>query len=330
MKILFLIRDTHSSSARLRVEQYLPYIKNAGISARIEDISPGIRRRFILFTSARNFDLVFLQKKLLQKWQLEYLRRFSKKLIFDFDDAIMYKDSNSSIQISYSLERKFKAVIKKADLIITGNEYLKEKALKYNKNVVILNTPVDTDFYYQKDYHIKTNILTLGWIGSKSTLIYLKDLLPVFEKLSARFDNLQLKIVCNDFFDCSTMSIVKKQWNFEEEVLDLHSFDIGLAPLRNDIFTKGKCGYKILQYMACGLPVVCSPVGINSEIVDEGINGFYAVTIEEWVEKLSCLIKHPSLRQEFGQAGRLKAEKIFSLKVNGPKFINILMNRIHG
>jgi glycosyltransferase involved in cell wall biosynthesis len=154
----------------------------------------------------------------------------------------------------------------------------------------------------------------LVWIGSKSTLQYLAQIKPAIEEIGARFDNVILRIICDDFFNLQNMRVEKHQWSKHTEAFDLITSDIGLAPLANDRFTKGKCGYKILQYQAAGLAVVASPVGVNAEYVQDGVTGFHATNPSQWIDKISELIENAELRKKMGQEGNVHVQR-FDLNI---------------
>lgn len=215
-------------------------------------------------------------------------------------------------------------MVRCSDRVIAGNQYLKSQALPYNKNITIIPTAIDTSRYTIKDYCRNKKNVTIGWIGSKSSLPFLKELMPAFDQLAAQDNLLELKIICNDFFDCRKMPVVKKMWALEDENADLQEIDIGLAPLPNHEWTKGKCATKLLQYLAAGIPVVCSPVGVHNEIIQEGVNGFFAASPLEWIEKIGLLAKDKALRERIGREGKKTVESSYSLQANIPKFIDII------
>ena len=215
-------------------------------------------------------------------------------------------------------------MVKYSDQVIAGNQYLKSHALPYNKNINIIPTAIDTSRYTIKDYSLDKKKVTIGWIGSKSSIPFLKVLTPAFDHLANQYKNIELKIICNDFFECNKMPVIKKMWALEDENSDLQDIDIGLAPLPNHEWTKGKCATKLLQYLSVGIPVVSSPVGVHNEIIREGINGLFAASIKEWIEKIDFLIKDRSSRERMGLEGRKTVESSYSLKANIPKFIDVI------
>jgi glycosyltransferase involved in cell wall biosynthesis len=181
--------------------------------------------------------------------------------------------------------------------------------------------------YPQKKYPYE-NSITLGWIGATGSIHYLEKMKPVFEALGKKYEDLKLKIICDTFFDCNNITVEKKLWRAQEEVADIQSLDIGLMPLMDDPWSHGKCGLKILQCLATGVPVVCSPAGINREIVEDGVHGFWANTQEEWIEKLEILINDSDLRRKMGMAGRKRVIKHYSLKANAPRMLKIFQQLV--
>jgi glycosyltransferase involved in cell wall biosynthesis len=219
-------------------------------------------------------------------------------------------------------------MVKGSDAVIVGNEFLKEEVLKVDrkKRVFLIPTSIDTSLYPEKKSVSESSEVILGWIGTKGNLKYLRMLESVFESLAKRFPNLRLKIVSNDFYDSSFVPVIKKPWRLEDENQDLISFDIGLMPLQDDLWSKGKCGLKIIQYLSVGVPVVCSPVGINGDIVEDGRNGFWATSPQEWVDRLGTLISNPALRLNMGREGIETVEKGYSLSVTSEKFFQALQS----
>ncbi len=325
MKILFLVPRLDKASTRYRVLQYLPCLDQQGIDYEIVALSGQARNRLSLARQIRAAHTVFIQKKLFSYLDLFWIRKLARRLVYDFDDAVMYKSGSASRWQQARQWGRFVATAGKADLVIAGNRYLQQEALSCNREVRLIPTVLDMDRYTARNEgNGKTNEVVLGWIGSRGTLRYLQDISPALEELGQQWPGLKLKIVANDFFDLQHLEVIKKPWSSEDEISDLHSFDIGLMPLSDDVWTRGKCGFKLLQCMAVGLPVVCSPVGVNAEIVTEGREGFQATTREDWVTKLGTLIADSQLRREMGRRARQQVEKVYSLGANAPLFIEYL------
>ncbi|RJP24137.1 MAG: glycosyltransferase family 1 protein [Candidatus Omnitrophota bacterium] len=323
MKLLFILPRGNMASTRLRALQYIIPLKQCGIHVDTVIAPKDSSEKMNFFRRIRQYDVVFIQKKLFQPWEITLIRPLSRFLIYDMDDAVMYKN-RGNVQGKHPVrERKFKSTVKRADLIIVGNRYLKEQVFSFNSSVEILPTPVDLSRYHPKIHQGKDR-LTIGWIGSRSTLGYLENLKDVFEQIGRRFSFVELKIVADAFFECQNMNIVKSHWNHDTEIEDLQSFDIGVMPLPDDRWTRGKCGFKLMQYLSVGIPAVCSPVGMNREIVRHGENGFWASNHDEWIEYLIRLIENQEIRRKFGVVGMETVRKNYSLEVNVKRLIRIL------
>jgi len=324
MKVIFL---THHSlqGHRFRVEQYFPYLNAYGVETIWQPIPKSLGKRLEIYRDLSRYDVIFIQRRLLSPIEFSHIRRKARKIIFDVDDAIMFRSSSSSRQRSLSRMWKFKYMVRNSDAVIVGNRFLEEQVIRYvdSNKVTLIPTPIDINFYPKKKEFSNKGRTILGWIGTHSTLKYLKDLDPIFEALTERFNQISLKIVCDQFFNFSTIPVIKKRWSLEEENDDLVSFDIGLMPLKDDLWSRGKCGLKIIQYQCVGLPVVCTPVGINRDIIRDGYNGFWATTSQEWVEKLSILIEREDLRREMGAHGIRMVERKFSIHITSEKLLSV-------
>ncbi|MCX8118175.1 MAG: glycosyltransferase family 4 protein [Desulfobacterota bacterium] len=329
MKVLFLIQGYTVAASRYRVLQYLSYLQSNGVEATVE-LFPRTPREYLRwFRSLPRYDIVFIQRKRFNHPRLWLLRKRAKKIVYDFDDAVMYRNSKSEQPLSLSRRRRFAQMIRASDFVIAGNEFLKREVLALHPRVEVIPTPIDISRYRPKNYRHRGERITLGWIGDHGSIHYLEKMKPIFEQLGRKYSYLDLKIVCDTFFDCESIRVIKKNWRADEEVADLQSFDIGMMPLVDDPWSWGKCGLKILQYQGVGLPVVCTPVGINRDLVEDGVNGFYARTPEEWMERLSLLIEDPELREKMGMEGLKKVASQYTLQACAPKMLSILQ-RVFG
>ncbi|MBC8551693.1 MAG: glycosyltransferase family 4 protein [Candidatus Brocadiales bacterium] len=323
MKILFLVQGLDVAASRYRVLQYLPYLKEHGIQASVQRFPKGFFAKLKVFKSVNQYDLLFIQRKRFSVFWLKLIKKNARKIVYDFDDSVMHRSSKHLRHESKTRVKMFKNMVNSSDHVIAGNEYLKQNTIPYTQNVTIIPSPIDISLYPQKKYSEKSDTITLGWVGAHGSIHYMKKMKPIFETLGKRNDKLKLKIVCDTFFDCENMVVDKKQWSEKDEVADIQSFDIGLMPLMDDPWSHGKCGLKILQCLAVGVPVVCSPAGINSEIVEDGVHGFWASSQEEWIEKLEILINDHGLRRKMGMAGRERVIEDYSLKANAPRMLEI-------
>ncbi len=338
--------DTLGASSRLRFYQYLQFFKANGIVVTIRPLFSNtylnnlytgknifiqvffgyLKRLFTLF-SLSNYHIVVLEKEL-----FPYLPYFFEKLIFlsnkgyivDYDDAIFHNyDLHPNPFIRSLLGKKIDLVMKGSSFVLAGNEYLASRAVNAGSfNVKILPTVVDTNKYSFKE-KILNDIPIIGWIGSPKTSHYLKILIPVFNKIVAHYPCRFIAIGANEIdFENTIVETVK--WTETTEVSLIQNFDIGIMPLHDTPWENGKCGYKLIQCMACGIPVVASNVGVNSSIISHNYDGYLVNSQEEWVSYLTDLILDPAKRFNMGQNGRDKIVDKFSLKIQSGIFISII------
>ncbi len=348
LKILFLTQyGALAASSRTRVFHYLPYLKKNGhhcatitvlndASIRSAQIlvSRQLWRKLIYYIwafwrtlicglrarwYAGRYDLVFLQKVIFPAPLRWLFRSCRTPIVYDFDDAIFTTEVRRQNWLAARKDRRnsigVPAMLNLASLAIIENEYTANFAARYCAHTAIITGPIDTDRYRPRPSQRATRPeVVLGWIGSSSTLSYLEMLCPALENLGRNFKHVCLHIVGTEAgLKLEHMPVVAKGWSIEEEVEDLRGFDIGLMPMPDDEWTRGKGGYKLLQYMATALPVVASPVGINRQIVTDGQEGFWAESTEQWQEKIGCLIEDVELRRRMGQMGREKMQREYSL-----------------
>ena len=349
MRVIFLTQTSQlGASSRYRVYQYLDFLKREGIHFRV---SPAISsnhfpkvynthrpinklpyfglavlKRLIDLTTVGKNDIVFLQKEILpQTYPLieEFIKKLNRKLVFDFDDAIFLPPpKRRSLLYNFRYKNSIPRILRISDYVIAGNEYLKQYALKFNRNVEVIPTSIDTEKYSVKKKEKKDKI-NIGWIGSRTTMFYLDRLRNVFTALAKRY-KISLTVIGTGDYRVDGVETIARAWELEREISDLQCFDVGVAPLVNDGWALGKCGCKVVQYMGLGIPAVASPVGVHGKIIDDGVNGFLANSDEEWIDKLSQLIENETLRERFGLMGRKTVEERYSVKVNGPKLLEIL------
>jgi glycosyltransferase involved in cell wall biosynthesis len=322
VNVLVISSNPARASFRQRIAVYFHILQANGINCEVAKLPPGTLARRRLFKRAAEFDAVFLHKKTLNFLDAIWLRRYARRIIYDFDDAVMYSDKHPD-KPSYKRQRSFQRTVKLTDMVIAANSYLASHARNFNQNVKVLATGLDLSDYNQEIRRPDDGKIRLVWIGSKSTLKYLAEIKPALEEVGSRFDNAILRIICDAFFDLQNMPVEKRQWSLETQVLDLATSDIGLSPLPSDNFTRGKSGgLKILQYAAVGLPVITS-LGVNAEGIREAINGFFAGDCSDWVEKMSRLLSDSQLRKQMGQAGKIEVRQ-FDLKVLGNRLVNLI------
>ena len=306
MKILFLTASRKTPSTRYRVLQNLTAWKSLGLEVEALPLPKANRERLRLLFKLPAYDVVVLQKRLLHTHTLFFLRRFTRRLVYDFDDAVMYSDSNRGEFFSPRKLARFTATVRAADLVIAGNRYLAKEALKARaRRVVVIPTGVDCGYFKPRPEKTEpSRPLVIGWIGSGPNLVYLETLVEPLNRLYEKRADFCLKVVCDRFprgFRCPVEQVV---WSAAGEVAALQSFDIGIMPLVEDPWTKGKCAFKLLQYMACGLAAVASASAVTREIIKPGENGFLAPDPVAMVEIIERLLDEPSRLAALGEAGR--------------------------
>lgn len=260
------------------------------------------------------------------------LARSKAKIVYDFDDAIWHFDiSNANRKMGWLKNpAKTANIITMADLVFAGNKYLAEFAHHYNNNVVIIPTTIDTDEYQPAPFRSEGSVC-IGWSGSITTIRHFEMLIPVYKRLKSIFgEHICFKVVGDGSFRNEDLGIHGISWTKKEELSELSSMDIGVMPLPDDEWAKGKCGLKGLQYMAMSIATVMSPVGVNTGIIRDGENGFLASGDEEWVNKLSLLIQDTALRNRLGEEGRRTVVEQFSVhaqKNNYLRYFNSLIQK---
>jgi len=276
-----------------------------------------------------SYDAVLIYRELhwfglLTQSLLKKIRKKTPLIIFDFDDAIWLNTNNPLINLIKQPKKKTIAFLQNADKVIAGNAYLAAFASKYNAHTHIIPTVVDTNYFKPLPHSKNTSsFVTIGWMGSHSTLNHLRTLLPVLQKIKTQYPYVKFQFVAKKEY-IPELDIHVDDWNKEKEVEILNSFDIGIMPLPDDEWSKGKCGLKLLTYLACEVPVVASHVGVNKEIIEKTNGGFCCSTESEWIEKLSLLIENPQLRQYHGKQGRTGVENHYSLHTTQKNFFQLI------
>ncbi len=322
MNIAALVPELEAPSCRFRIAQYRDPLRKEGIELAVREIPRGLRARYGRLSAAAGFDAVVLHRKLLSLFEFRCLRSAARRLIFDFDDAVMLRDSNSAKFESKSRRRRFSRLVAGADLVIAGNRYLAELAREFNPAVRIIPTPVDLDEFPSRPRPGAGK--TIGWVGTSSNFIYLRPVLPALARVLERDPERRLVIVAERRPVLEGIRFEFRPWSPETERSALADFSLGIMPLNDDPWSRGKCSFKILRYFAAFLPVVASPVGMNREVVRPGENGFLALSGEEWEEALEKIISDGALRERLGTEGRKTVEAGFSLASAVPRLIEAL------
>ncbi|HUA31987.1 MAG TPA: glycosyltransferase family 4 protein [Candidatus Binataceae bacterium] len=329
MKALALIETPGHVSSRYRIEAFAPALRAGGCDLSVEAIPRGPIERMRLFGIVPGFDAVILQRRLLPGYQLKVLRSRSKRLIFDFDDAVFCNDSYSAKGIaSRKKERRFANAVAAADAVIAGNDFLKEQAIASGGRrdaVRVIPTCLDPAHYQLANPREREN-LELVWIGSSSTLQGIEQKRALFEAIGARFPKLSLKLICDRFPDFERPPLIRKTWSLETEAGDLAASDIGVSWIPDDRWSRGKCGFKILQYYAVGLPVIANRVGVHPMMVKPGITGILADTTDQWIDAIARL-DDPEVRQRMGRVAREFVERDFSIAAHADQFVSVIVGR---
>lgn len=323
-KVLFLTLNPPKASTEQRILDSLDYIRENGISCTVVPMPPGLAGRLAVMASVRRYDAVFIQKKLLREFEIKMMRVLNPHIAFDLDDSIMFHEVERSEPLEGTFFRRFICMVENAKVVLAGNRFLYEFARYNNPNVQIVPTPINVSAYTPKDYDAVSDDIVIGWLGTRGNLKYVRSIGEALRDISSRYPRVRLKIVCTGSLDIDGVRVTTKPWTAEEHVEDLRSMDIGIMPLDDDIWTMGKCGNKILQYFGVALPVVASPVGVNSEIIDHGVDGFLAGGRPEWVAHLSALIEEKALRRSMGLKGREKVAKYYSQDLHRETLLRIL------
>jgi glycosyltransferase involved in cell wall biosynthesis len=289
-------------------------------------IIKGFFRRIEMLFFLNKYDKVFIHREVapigppIFEWIIS--KMLSKKIIYDFDDAIWLENTSSENSIASKLKwhSKVGSICKWSKTVSTGNKYLADYSKIFNSNVIVNPTTISTNNLHLPRY-FKNDKPVIGWTGTHSTAKYLKKLLEPLRELSGQFEFIYISNKEPDF-ELPNLEFIK--WNKESEITDLNRVDIGIMPLENDEWAKGKCGFKALQYMALEIPALVSPVGVNEEIVDHGINGFHCNTSNDWKERIIELIENPALRVKMGKEGRKKVIDKYSVESNTENFLSIL------
>ena len=356
MNILILAPypEKQAPSQRFRFEQYLGQLKNHGFHvsfhpflsdstweilyqpgkkiAKIVGILSGFLRRTLLMLRLARYDFIFIHREAspigppVFEWLIA--RVWRKKIIYDFDDAIWLPNTSEQNKMVASIKwhHKVDHICKWACKVSAGNQYLADYARQYNQNVVVNPTTIDTKGLHNPTPRAANEVFTIGWTGTHSTMPYLLPILPILDELSNKYQ-FRLLIISNQLPDFQRPYLEFVKWQKSTEIADLQRMDIGIMPLSDDKWARGKCGFKALQYMALKIPALISPVGVNTEIVDDGINGFLCSGDDEWKLALTRFFQDPTLIAQMAEACRKKVVDHYSVLSNTENFLNLFSDK---
>jgi glycosyltransferase involved in cell wall biosynthesis len=355
MRVLAVVPSLYDTSPgqRFRIEQWEPILNEHGIElayapfeteelrgvlhtsgnirAKVSAVVHNMRRRGRELGELSGFDLIYLFREaalLGPPWFERKAARSRLPVVFDFDDAIFHSYvSPSNGYLSYlKFPGKTAEICRLSTHVMAGNEYLADYARRYNSRVTIVPTTIDTEKYKLVEKGEPVAV-TIGWSGSFSTIQHLDTVRDVLAEL-AKTEDFRLRVVGATVYKIPGIDVESMQWRSATEIEDLSAIDIGIMPLPDDDWSKGKCGLKALQYMALGIPTICSPVGVNSTIIRDGENGYLADGPNEWIARLKQLIHSPELRRKIGSAGRKTVEEAYSAKVVAPRVAKIFRTAV--
>jgi len=351
MRVLALMPGLYDTSPgqRYRLEQWEPLLRERGVEityAPFEDdelhsvvykpgqmgkklqlVSRNLARRLSTISKARKYDLVYILREAALLGPAFFERLLYQQrvpFVFDFDYAIFvtYRSPSNGYLSYLKFASKTKTICRLASHVMVGNPYLAEYAGQVNDKVTVIPTTIDTEKYRLSEPRDSDGPLTIGWTGSYSTVQHLDTLRGALKKL-AETENFRLRVIGTPAYEIAPVNVEAMQWRAATELEDLSAIDIGVMPLPDDKWSKGKCGLKALQFMALGVPTICSPVGVNTDIIQDNENGFLAATEAEWVEKLTRLLRSAELRRRLGQAGRATVEEKYSAVTQAPRVYEI-------
>lgn len=350
MRVLAVVPSIYDTSPgqRFRIEQWEPILAAGGVEltyapfetdelkavlhtggnvlAKVGAVTKNMRLRSRELDNIADYDLVYLFREaaiLGPPWFERKIAKAGVPIVFDLDDAIFvsYKSPSNGYLSYLKFPTKTAEICGMSAHIMPGNEYLRDYCSKYNQNLTIIPTTIDTDKYTVVE-RPEPETVTIGWSGSFSTVQHLDTIRDVLQEL-AKTENFRLRVIGTPNYKIPGVDTEAMQWRSATELDDLREIDIGLMPLPDEDWSRGKCGLKALQYMALGIPTICSPVGVNSTIIKDGENGYLADGTAEWVEKLKLMLHSPELRRRIGLAGRKTVEDEYSAKVIAPKVLEI-------
>ena len=314
-------------------EVYNRFYDKGAWGMKIWAVVKGVFLRFLLMFRLGSFSKVFIQREAAPlgppffEWVITKL--WKKPLIYDIDDAIWlpnYALANASLH-QLKMYSKVDSIMKWSSLIIAGNDFLAERGRQFNANVIIIPTIVDTQDYHfpiKGDRQSKAKEITLGWTGTHSTNRFIEHIAPVLERLAERHE-FRLLIISNKRPDMTLKNLEYRDWSLAKEISDLREMDIGLMPMIADFdFAEGKCGFKAIQFMALEIPVIIGGLGVNSQIVQHGVNGYICDTMEEWERSLDEVLSNPEKLKELAKKGRETIVAKYSLESQAKRFIQSL------
>jgi glycosyltransferase involved in cell wall biosynthesis len=317
MRITALVKSHDHVCCRYRIAAFRPHLQSLGHRIEVRPWSSGWFLQQLFPLLAPKFDALIVQRKLLGAWQLRQLRRRVRWLIYDFDDSIFLRSSYNPLgQECPKRLAQFRHMVQAADIVIAGNDFLRDQATAWTdpSKVCQIPTCLDVSRYPLARHDAQTPQVRLAWIGSSSTLRGLEKIGALLDRLGRRLPNLRLRVICDRTLTLDHLPVDFCSWSEVTETRDLAEADIGMSWLPDDGWSAGKCGLKVLQYMAAGLPVVANPVGVQNRMVRHGETGFLVNTPDEWEDAVQLLARDPIMRRRMGLAGRNLVEAEYQVE----------------
>lgn len=327
MQVIALVSSPEHVCARYRLAAFISSFRKSGVELTLEPWPPWWSPGLLLRRQLRRADAVIVQRRRLRAAPLARLRRAARLLIYDFDDAVFSRRSLHPDGLrSYKRQSGFERMVSATDAVVAGNAFLRGHACRYvdADKVVVVPTCVDPDRYPQaKHQRIKLGV-QLVWIGSSSTMRGLEKISELLDGIGNKQPGLNLKVICDRNLSLRSLPVHFCPWSEQHEAAELADGDIGISWLPDDDWSRGKCGLKLLQYMAAGLPVIANAVGVQPDLVRHGETGFLAETPAQWEEAVKTLAADPGLRQRMGAAGRRRVLRDFHVERGAAAWLDLL------
>ena len=333
MKVLFLLKSLKTPSSRIRILDIMPELEKLGIRCDYETFPRNIIKRYVLFRKCEKYDAVVFQKKLLNSIEFAILRKHSRFLVFDYDDAIYYKNASPSQEmkdyLSSTSERRFRRIIEKCDLVVAANRVLASKAGETtpDSKIRIIPSPVKIDEILSRSDTEIRGIPVIGWIGMKGNLTFIEYISDALRELRKKQDFV-LKIISDNSIEIPGIKIEFVKWSLDAQNRKIRSFDIGIMPLSADPYSEGKAAYKLIQYLAAGVPSVCSPVGMNLDFCRNDEYAISAEKSEDFAEKILLLVKNCKIRAILSESGKKLVRERFDIGVVAKSYAEALKDNL--
>jgi glycosyltransferase involved in cell wall biosynthesis len=328
VRVVALVESEDHVCCRYRVAAFRESFAADGHTLDIHPLPRSTFGRLAIGRDFSNADVVIVQRKLLPRWAVALLRRRVRRLIFDYDDAVWLRDSYSPRGFDDPRRfRRFRAIVAACDLVVAGNDFLAAEAAEYAPpaHVVVIPTCVEPAKYPLRGARASgPHPLQLVWVGSQSTLRGLAQFTEALSAVGRAVPGTRLKLVCDRFLSIPNLAIDECAWREDTEAAEIAAADVGISWVPDDPWSRGKCGLKVLQYQAAGLPVIANPVGVHSEMVRTGETGFAATTVGEWVSAVAQLATDTGLRRRLGLAGRRQVEERYSVAAGARRWLAAL------